>query len=128
MKDVQVTQGCSSFLLIAACKSRESAFISLFQNCKLVLGNVIALMEPWRAPKYCQRAWCVFELHAASEQPALWLRDVPPVDVVAVDRASFCLIASLHTASLAHSRPCGATLRTAVWRSLCLPQRLANRF
>ena len=22
-------------------------------------------MEPWRAPKYCRRAWCVFELHTA---------------------------------------------------------------
>lgn len=29
------------------------------------IGHVIALMDPWRGPKYCRRAWCVFEMHAA---------------------------------------------------------------
>lgn len=34
------------------------------------ISKVIALMEPWRAPRYCQRAWCVFELHTAAELDA----------------------------------------------------------
>ncbi|CAE6971910.1 unnamed protein product [Symbiodinium natans] len=54
------------------------------------IGNVIALMEPWRAPKYCQRAWCVFELHAASEQPDCCLEIImPPTEAESYAKAIF---------------------------------------
>eukprot|EP00435_Cladocopium_sp_Y103_P061212 s755_g22.t2 len=38
---------------------------SAVASAALDARHVIALMEPWRAPKYCRRAWCVFELHTA---------------------------------------------------------------
>lgn len=42
-------------------------FLGVLIWAAFVGGHVIALMEPWRAPKYCRRAWCVFELHTALE-------------------------------------------------------------
>ncbi|CAE7650128.1 hypothetical protein AK812_SmicGene9561 [Symbiodinium microadriaticum] len=54
------------------------------------IGKVIALMEPWRAPRYCHRAWCVFELHTASEQPDCTLEIVmPPAEAESYARAIF---------------------------------------
>lgn len=29
------------------------------------IGNVLALMTPWKAPKYVSRVWCIFELSTA---------------------------------------------------------------
>ncbi|CAE7657415.1 unnamed protein product [Symbiodinium pilosum] len=54
------------------------------------IGKVIALMEPWRAPKYCQRAWCVFELHTASAQPECCLEIImPPAEAESYAQAVF---------------------------------------
>lgn len=52
------------------------------------IGHVIALMEPWRAPKYCRRAWCVFELHTALEAGKLDIV-MPPAEVLGFAKAVY---------------------------------------
>lgn len=49
----------------SGCDIPFEEFAAEFSSRISRIGHVIALMEPWRAPKYCRRAWCVFELHTA---------------------------------------------------------------
>ncbi len=42
-------------------------FESTFRNKVLGIGNVLALLGPWDAPKYLTRVWCIFELFTANK-------------------------------------------------------------
>jgi len=43
------------------------AFKSAFETRVKGIGNILALMAPWRSPGYVKRVWCVFEFHTAIE-------------------------------------------------------------
>lgn len=36
-----------------------------FESRVTEIGHILALMVPWQAPIYLQRAWCIFEFHSA---------------------------------------------------------------
>jgi tetratricopeptide (TPR) repeat protein len=42
------------------------------------IGHVLALMGPWRAPKYITRAWCIYELSVAMSIPSCKLEFLMP--------------------------------------------------
>mmetsp|Transcript_176665 Transcript_176665/g.566497 ORF Transcript_176665/g.566497 Transcript_176665/m.566497 type:complete len:528 (+) Transcript_176665:122-1705(+) len=44
-------------------------FSSEFSNRVQNIGHVLSLMEPWQAPKNLSRAWCVYELFMAMDEP-----------------------------------------------------------
>ncbi|CAB9496912.1 Polyubiquitin (Fragment) [Seminavis robusta] len=43
-------------------------FRRIFRSRVIGIGHLLAMMSPWREPKYITRLWCIFELYTASLQ------------------------------------------------------------
>lgn len=44
-------------------------FHQVFSRRVIGIGHIIAMMDPWTAPSYLCRVWCIFELFTASRHP-----------------------------------------------------------
>lgn len=57
-------------------------FKAEFESHVCGIGHVVAMMTPWRNPRYLQRVWCVFELFSAVAHEAIEVTVVmTPADV-----------------------------------------------
>jgi len=45
----------------------SDVFFNEFQSRVIGIGHVLAMMAPWKEPKYLTRIWCIFEIYTAHQ-------------------------------------------------------------